>query len=252
MSYMAALDPVIRQSGTRFEWSGTEEWGSEDSTVWRNIWSEALRTHAIKQMSQNTGTRIVYINLEGVPISSSHFETNAKELLGTIEVAFGRSPTNLASILRVSRPTIYHYRNGKEPSTENRRRLLALATLTSDWVSQIDRSLEPDLKTVQPEGKSLLDLLSDTELDFPAIRSAIHRSLKSRRRDRALRLQLADELSRDETIERRRDIILARHSLGKPIYIGDPDKPGKLIQMLPDGRRVRGHMVNRKFVPDEK
>lgn len=252
MNYMASLDPVFKQSGTRCEWAATEIGSSEHWTAWRSIWSEALRTHAVKQMSQNTGSRIVYITLEGVTISTSHFETNVKELLGAIEVAFGRSPTNLARMLRVSRPTIYHYRNGKEPSTENKRRLLSLATFMNDWISQIDRSLEPDLKTVQPEGKTLLDLLSDTELDFPALRRAIHRSLESRRRDRALRQQLADELTRDETIDSRRDIVRARHSSGRPIYVGDPDNPGKLIQMLPDGRRVRGQMLSRKFVPDEK
>ena len=67
-----------------------------------------------------------------------------------------------------------------------------------------------------------------------------------------LRQDLADELSREETIEARRDIVRERHVAGKPVYVGDPEDPDKLIQMLPDGSRIRGHMVNRQFVPDEK
>ena len=57
-------------------------------------------------------------------------------------------------------------------------------------------------------------------------------------------------MSRKESIEERRDIVRERHLAGRPVYAGDPDNPGKLIQLLPDGRRVRGQMINRKFVPD--
>ena len=70
--------------------------------------------------------------------------------------------------------------------------------------------------------------------------------------DWVLRRDLADELSREETIEERLDIVRERHAAGKPVYVGDPHSLGKLIQMLPDGRRIRGQMVNRQFVPDEK
>ena len=113
-------------------------------------------------------------------------------------------------------------------------------------------SFEAELKTVQPEGRSLLDYLSDSELDFVTLRRVINRSLGGRRRDRVLRNQLADELTREETIEARQDIVRERHASGKPVYVGDPDNPGSLIQMLPNGRRIRGQMVNRQFVPDEK
>lgn len=79
----------------------------------------------------------------------------------------------------------------------------------------------------------------------------ICRTNVSTKPDWALRRDLADELSREESIEARRDIVRERHAAGKPVYVGDPDNPGKLIQMLPDRRRIRGQMVNRKFVPDD-
>ena len=76
-------------------------------------------------------------------------------------------------------------------------------------------------------------------------------SLEDRRIDKSLRRKLADELNREESVAARRDTVRERHAAGKPVYVGDPHNPGKLIQMLPDGRRIRGQMVNRKFVPDD-
>jgi len=57
---------------------------------------------------------------------------------------------------------------------------------------------------------------------------------------------------RGETLEERRDIVRERREAGRPVYVGDPEAPGKLIQILANGRRVRGRMVKRRFVPDEK
>ena len=249
---MAAVDLVPSQSGTFLAWPGIEERASpKNLSIWQEIWSEALRTHALRALPRSTGSWIVCIPCETIPVRSVHFATT-REWLGTVEVAFGRSATNLAQILRVSRPMIYHYRKGMEPSAENRRRLQALAEFTNDWIPQIDRSFEVDLKTEQPEGRSLLDYLSDPELDFVSLRRVINRSLEGRRRDRALRQLLADELTRKETTKERLDIARERHGSGEPVYVGDSDSPGKLIQMLPDGRRIRGRTVNRQFVPDEK
>ena len=253
MSYMAALGTVPGQSSAQLARPGVEENDApEHRTAWQDIWSEAIRTHAVKVLPLGTGSWIVCIPFETIPVHAAHFGTNTKEWLAIVEVAFGASATHLAQILRVSRPMIYHYRKGMEPSAENKRRLQVLAEFMNDWVSQLDQSFEAELKTVQPEGRSLLDYLSDSELDFVTLRRVINRSLGGRRRDRALRNQLADELTREETIEARQDIVRERHASGKPVYVGDPDNPGNLIQMLPNGRRIRGQMVNRQFVPDEK
>ncbi len=253
MNYLPASQSFLSQSGTQLGWSGIKEGAAPDRrNAWQEIWSEALRTHAVKALPPSTGSWIVLVAYETIPVRTAHIGTTAQAWLTAVEVAFGRSTTNLAQILQVTRPTIYHYRDGKEPTVQNKRRLQALAEFISDWISQIDRSFEVELKTEQPEGKSLLDYLSEPELDFVALRRIISRSVEGRRRDRALRLQLADELTREESIEERRDIVRERHGAGEPVYVGDPDNPGRLIQMLPDGRRIRGQMVKRQFVPDEK
>ena len=66
--------------------------------------------------------------------------------------------------------------------------------------------------------------------------------------DKELRELLAQELSRKESIETRMDVAKANWSEGLPIYIGSSEFPGLLEEVHPDGRRVLGAMVNRKFI----
>ena len=70
--------------------------------------------------------------------------------------------------------------------------------------------------------------------------------------DKELRELLAQELSRKESIEARMDVAKANWSEGLPIYIGSSEFPGLLEEVHPDGRRVLGAMVNRKFISVEK
>ena len=70
--------------------------------------------------------------------------------------------------------------------------------------------------------------------------------------DKELRELLAQELSRKESIETRMDVAKANWSEGLPIYIGSSEFPGLLEEVHPDGRRVLGAMVNRKFISVEK
>jgi len=216
------------------------------------IWSEMLYTQAVKEIHKGTGSCIELISLRSIPVATDSRIFGIKDSLGSIETAFGRSATNLAKILRVSRPMIYKYREGMEPTVKNNRRLQELAKFSSSWKSITDHSFEANLKILQPEGRSLLDFLSDKELDFKALNGILHRCLDKFRQDRIFREALAEKLGRDTLIEERLDIVRERHAAGKSVYVGDPDKPGKLIQLQPDGRRIRGSLVNRKFIADEQ
>jgi plasmid stability protein len=37
---------------------------------------------------------------------------------------------------------------------------------------------------------------------------------------------------------------------GTPVYEADPERPGGIVEIRPDGARVRGRLEERRFVPD--
>jgi predicted transcriptional regulator len=188
--------------------------------------------------------------VDAMPIGEMMVASTTATMLSALERLFGDSATDMAKMLRVSRPMVYHYREGMEPSVENRRRLQTLAMLANDWGAMVSQPLRGALKAKQPEGLTLLELLSAQELDVVALRKMLQRNIETS--DQTLRKNLADSLACNESAEARGDIKRARHAEGKPVYIGDPNAPGTLIQILPDGSRVRGRMVKRQFVPDDE
>jgi len=247
MSYAAIDDQVLERTGSGL--AGATRGGSTGSP-WRGLWAELFRTQAIKELPQTTTTVAICYVVETLPVTGMILPSATMKMLAAIESMFGDSASDMAKILRVSRPMIYHYRDGMEPSVENKRRLQTLAALAGEWKSQVVQPLKRLLKAKQPEGRTLLDLLSDQDLDVVALRRMLERNIANA--DQALRNNLATTLTLGESAEARRDIIRERHAAGRPVYVGDPDAPGKLIQILPGGRRVRGRMVQRRFVPDEK
>jgi hypothetical protein len=167
--------------------------------------------------------------------------------LQRIERTFGTSASDLSKMLRVSRPMIYHYREGMAPDVENYRRIKLLASLADDVVTETTLSLGPVLKLPQPEGRTLLALLSEKEPDVPTLRRMLLRAGADLEKRRKVAASLAYATPHD-----RQDIMRARHASGKPVYVSDPDVPGRIMQIRPDQTRVRGRMVNRVFVPDEE
>lgn len=218
---------------------------------WRNeLWTEVFRTQALRTFTQTTTAVTISVVIDALPVAAVGMGGTASKMLEAIEHVFSDSASDIARMLRVTRPMVYHYREGMEPSPENKRRLETLAALASDWQSLDEQLLKPLLKVKQPEGKTLLDFLSDKYLDVVALRPILQRNIATA--DQILRKKLVTVLTREESAEARRDIMRERHAAGKPVYIGDPNEPGKLIQILPGGRRIRGRMVKRQFVPDEK
>jgi len=188
--------------------------------------------------------------METMPVGEAQIANITATLLGTVENAFGASVTDIAKMLRVSRPMVYHYRQGMEPSAENKTRLQTLALLANDWSALTDQPLKIALKAKQPEGGTLLDFLSGEKLDIATLRPIVQRTAITA--DHATRRKLADALATPESTEARADIARERHAEWKPVYVGDPETPGKLIQLLPDGTRVRGRIINRQFVADDE
>ena len=247
----ARVQQLNEQTGARYFSAAQDSINREEGKqCWTALWSEAFRTQNFSVRTQNSAPLLVSVAIEGLTIAMTQVNLNIEVMMGSLEKLFGNSATDLAKMLRVSRPMIYHYRKGIEPLTENRRRLQTLVDLASDYNLVVTQPLKKSLRMRQPEGRTLLDFLSDEELNTEALRLMIQRIVKSS--DATLRDRLARELARQESNEERRDILRARHAEGKPVYIGDPDTPGKLIQIRPDGQRIRGRMLNRQFIPDSE
>jgi hypothetical protein len=108
-------------------------------------------------------------------------------------------------------------------------------------------SLAGVLKAPQPEGKSLLALLSDKNPNVPLLRRVLLRAST----DVAKRKRVAESIAYATTHDRQ-DIMRERHARGLPVYVSDHEIPGRIIQVRPDKSRVRGRMVNRVFIADEE
>jgi len=248
MNYQGFYDTAREpRSGavSRFDDEPAAQW---TASVWRRLWTDLVTTQLARDYFDTTTTFVISISVETSPRACMALQMQSSEMLQTIETVFGDSESDLARMLRVSRPMIYHYRQGMEPADEKKQRLCTLAEFASEWSPLISSPLKNVLKKKQPEGRSLLEFLSDSPLDIVALRRVVGRNIPTH--DRALRTKLAAELNRPESADERQDIVRERHASGKPVYIGDRESPGKLIQILPDGRRIRGRMVNRRFIPD--
>lgn len=253
MSHAAAIRKYSDQrTGARTSVVDSKKWTevSTPPTAWQENWHEMFRTQAIKNLPQSSMPLAMSFAIDALPIAEMMVASTTRTMLNAIEMLFGGSATNLAKMLRVSRPMVYHYREGMEPSDENRRRLQLLASLASELGSQAGEPVKGALKARQSSGRTLLDFLSDESLDVTALRQMIRRSVDMS--DKAVRSKLAGALAQRESVADRGDVMRARHAEGKPVYIGDPEASGKLIQIRPDGTRIRGRMIRRQFVPDEE
>lgn len=223
------------------------------STNWGEVWTEACKPTNLggneKSFAfwQTAPTSFACIT-ETLPIESRKHRIDASQHIAAIEALFELSATDLAKVLRVSRPMVYHYRVGMEPTEGNLRRIEALGGLAREYGMSTTRVPKRLLRTPQPEGQSLFDYLCDDQLNLKSIRRILARALE----DLPRREQLAHTLAKLQHAQGASPVVRARHSQGKPIYVSDPESPGKVIQIGPDQTRLRGRIVNRKFVPDDE
>jgi hypothetical protein len=194
-----------------------------------------------------TASGLLEVTVEALPTKPHERTGEALTSLRMIERAFGDSATDLARLLCVSRPMIYHYRQGMIPSPENFRRIKLIADLAEVVAARTQVSLESVLKSLQPEGKSLLDLMAQKTPDGALIRRILLRITEDLQKRQRVAQAVGYATPKD-----RQDIMRERHASGKPIYVAEPNHPGKIVQIRPDQTRVRGRMMNRVFVPDEE
>jgi transcriptional regulator with XRE-family HTH domain len=226
------------------------------SESWLLLWEEQHRMQPIMEASRfsPTATFEGVIELPYELLWSIPSPRTIPEDLKLIEQALGVTVKEVAQVLRVSRPMIYHWRAGMEPFPENRARIDAVARLAVDWTHLDQTPIGQRLHSKQAEGSTLMDLLSSQVLDVPAIRMVMKRLVGTQKvggSEIAVREALLRSIAEGEAASTRSDIVQERKAAGKPSYIGDAKNMGKLIEIQPDGTRRSGRMVKRKFVPDD-
>lgn len=171
----------------------TGQYDSMGQNSWRPglIFSQLWNASILPAVATETG------GLENRP-SEIRFVSAAQKVL-EIYVALSVNKSDLARILRVSRPTVYDWLNGGEPNLENQQRISVMYQLINECkVSSIEPLMPTFIRQPGEHGEPpLIDELSKVYLNENAIRRAIQRvqavgeSIRRRREKREARLREA-------------------------------------------------------------
>ena len=113
-----------------------------------------------------------------------------------LQAALSLNKSELARILRVTRPTVYDWLDGGEPNADNVARIGQLLRLVAQARVSSRNPLFPRFvrSPLDAGGQALLDLLGDETIAEPVVRDAIHRAkglgdaMDTHRRQREVRL----------------------------------------------------------------
>jgi len=114
----------------------------------------------------------VVVNKELSFVSLTTAEASA--IVDSLTIAFGLSTTDIASILRVTRQTVYAWsRGGNPPNPANNRRLLQMDRLAQYWKTLSVYSAKLALKMEFDHGESILSKLQKEEISETEIQRAM-------------------------------------------------------------------------------
>ena len=116
-----------------------------------------------------------------------------------LQAALSLNKSELARILRVSRPTVYDWLDGGEPNAGNVARIRTLLQLVGEAGVTGGNPLFPQFVrfALEPGGRPLLEVLGDEVIDEAAVRSAVGRvkglgdAIDAEREEREARLREA-------------------------------------------------------------
>lgn len=135
-----------------------------------------------------------------------------------LRAALSLNKSELACLLRVTRPTVYDWLDGSEPNPGNVARIGQLLRLVSQ-ARVSSRNPRFVRSPLDPGGQALLDLLGEETIAESAVNDAMHRAkglgdaMDTRRRQREARLRAAGF---EEPDEDQRTRSLARNVALKP------------------------------------
>ena len=112
--------------------------------------------------------------VDSEPIATLPIARQVRELQAALSV----NKSELARILRVSRPTVYDWLEGGEPNADNRLRIGTLVGLVAGSRVSADNPLFPRFVrfALEPGGRSLLELLGEDVIDEVTAKDLIRRA----------------------------------------------------------------------------
>ena len=214
---LASSDGTQVHRSTRRSWArdfarpATKGWYGDASGGFiletRDAWNPALASLVFPRITSSSRIdrrHVVQFVVNWSDASTLPVARQVREL----QAALSLNKSELARILRVTRPTVYDWLDGGEPNADNVARIGQLLRLVSQGRVSSRNPLFPRFvrSPLDAGGAALLDLLGEETIGEPAVRDAIQRAkglgdaLDTRRRQREARLRAADfEESDDET-----------------------------------------------------
>jgi len=117
------------------------------------------RVECVAKSGQDDVEERIAGSTEGLPVLQHHLSLNLSDL---------------ATVLRVSRPTIYTWlRDESSPQVHNVSRMRQLFRIARVWSSVFSKPLGSHLKTPVVDGQSVFDLLSQDRIDQELVNKAL-------------------------------------------------------------------------------
>ena len=162
-------------------------------------------------------------------VSAQHISTlPVARQVRELQTALSVNKSELARILRVSRPTVYDWLDDGEPKADNASRIRTLLRLLSEARVSASNPLFPRFvrAAVEPGIQVLLDLLCEETIAEATAKEAIHRAkalgdaMDSQRKEREARLRAAGFEEPDAGQQRKADLARLR-AIDRPRRSGD-------------------------------
>ena len=192
-------------------WPATRGWYGDASGGFiletRDAWNPALASLVFPRITSSSRIDRRYVVQFVVNWSDASTLPVARQVR-ELQAALSLNKSELARVLRVTRPTVYDWLDGGEPNADNVARIGQLLRLVAQArVSSRNPLFRRFVRSpLDAGGQALLDLLGEETLGEPAVRAAMHRAkglgdaMDTRRRQREARLRAAGfEEPNDET-----------------------------------------------------
>ena len=214
---LASSDGTQVHRSARRSWAGdvarpaTRAWYGDASGCFilatRDAWKAALASLVFPRITSSSRIDCRYVAQFVAYLSDASTLPVARQVR-ELQAALSVNKSELARILRVTRPTVYDWLDGGEPNADNVARIGQLLRLVAQARVSSKNPLLPRFvrSPLDAGGQALLDLLGEEDIAESAVKNVLHRAkglgdaMDALRRQREARLRAAGfEEPDDET-----------------------------------------------------